>query len=117
MSSENTFEEIHVTLDDGRTIYWPKGNMTRLAPAAVCSVVGRIQRLRKELLKDPRDMREIERLINEPVAFEKEFLSGDSTVVHNAIKELGESIIGDNLGIINFEDSPRTKRAISDLLK
>ena len=86
----DTFEEVHVTLADGRTIYWPKGDMSRLAPAAVCSVVSRMQRLRAELKKDRYDMREIERLINDPIAFEKQFLSGDSLTVHNALKEAGK---------------------------
>lgn len=85
----NTYEEVHVTTDDGRSIYWPKGDMTRLAPAAVCNVASRMLQLRKAINADPFDMREVERLIAAPISFEKEFLSGDSLTVHNAIKALG----------------------------
>jgi len=88
--THDSFEEVHVTLQDGRMLYWPKGDMSRLAPAAVCSIAARMVRLRAALKKDPLDMREMERLINEPIAFEDVFLSGDSLRVHNAIKELGE---------------------------
>lgn len=85
------FEEVHVELKDGRTIYWPKGDMSRLAKPAVCSVASRMVQLRAVLKRDPLDMRELERLINLPIAFEDKFLSGDSIVVHNAIKELGRN--------------------------
>jgi len=85
----DSFEEVHVTLQDGRTLYWPKGDMTRLAPAAVCSVAARLQALRKWLKANPDQPAELVKLITEPIAFEDAFLSGDSLRVHNAIKELG----------------------------
>jgi len=56
----------------------------RHAPAACCSFVSRIQVLRK-MHKNGED---ITRLLNEPLAFESEFLSGDIEKVHNAILKL-----------------------------
>lgn len=81
-------EEIHLILADGRVVYWPKGDMARLAPAAVCHVASAILRLRK-ILKDhggeiPSDvLRKLEAVAG-PISFEKQFLSGNSAEVHNA---------------------------------
>jgi len=98
VNKPDTYEDVHVTLQNGKTVYWPQGDMARLAPAAVCNVASRIIWLRAWLRKlGPEalsgmthdERRKLEHLINTPISFEKEFLSGKSFEVHNAIKTLG----------------------------
>lgn len=82
-------EEIYLQTADGRTVYWPKENMGRLAPAAVVSAASRVVALRK-FLKDneetlaPDLCKKIEYLCR-PIDFEDQFLSGNSLKIHNAI--------------------------------
>lgn len=90
---KDNYEDVHIQTIDGKHVYWPKNDMSRLAPAAVCSVASRIVELRN-LIKDNPDIPEnVAKLINKPIAFEKEFLSGKSLDVHNGIKQLGEEIL------------------------
>lgn len=82
-------EEIHLKLADGSTVYWPKENMGRLAPAAVVSAASRVVALRK-FLKDNEealapDLRKKIEYLCRPIDFEREFLSGNSLKIHNAI--------------------------------
>lgn len=89
--NNDTYGEVHVTLQDGRTIYWPKGDISRYAPAAVCQVSSRIKLLRKALKNHEMDAglrRELERLTT-PLPYEAEWDSQCSITVHNAIKQLG----------------------------
>ena len=93
----DNYEEIHVKLESGETIYWPKGDIARLAPAAVCQIAQRILILRKILSEHEMDKdlrRKLDQLAR-PIPFEDKFLSGNSVKVHNAIKSLGaEDIYG-----------------------
>lgn len=84
-------EEVHITTQSGEEIYWPKGDMTRLAPAAVCSIIARMLDLRK-VLKEENISRELTQKLEwiaRPVSFESKFLSEKSIEIHNGIKEIG----------------------------
>jgi hypothetical protein len=85
----NPVEEITLQTADGRTVYWPPGNMGRLAPAAVCAVASRIQRLRKEIESFPPEIRAKLAPFVAPLPFEQELLSGKIEQVHGAIRQLG----------------------------
>ena len=93
METSDSYEEVHVTLADGRKIYWPKGDMTRLAPGAVCNVAGRIVDLRN-LLKNhgeeiPAAIYQKLAMLARPIPWEEAWFSGKSVDVHNALKQLG----------------------------
>jgi hypothetical protein len=95
---EDTYGEVHVTLQDGRSIYWPNGDISRYAPAAVCQVTMRIKMLRKVLKKEMSSelsselRRELERLAT-PLPYEAAWDSQCSLTVHNAIKRLGDELL------------------------
>jgi len=94
-AGDDAFGEVHVTLQDGRSIYWPKGDISRYAPAAVCQVTMRIKMLRKVLKTQemsPELRRELERLAM-PLPYEAAWDSRCSLTVHNAIKRLGGEIL------------------------
>ena len=90
------YEEVHVTLEDGRKIYWPKGDMARLAPGAVCNIAGRIVDLRAILdahgCDIPPAIRQKLEMLARPVPYEAAWFSGKSIEVHNALKEFGASL-------------------------
>jgi hypothetical protein len=94
---EDSYGEVHVTLADGRNVYWPKGDISRYAPAAVCQVTMRLKILRK-ILKEyemsPELRRQLEH-ISHPIPYEKEWDSQCSITIHNAIKKLGADILGE----------------------
>lgn len=89
------YEDVHVTLQDGRDIYWPGDDMTRLAPATVCQVMLRIQQLRDFIKKNgdaltASQRQDLDRIARH-VPLEEEFCSGDSLRLHNAIKQSATS--------------------------
>ena len=86
--------EITVKLEDGHIIYWPEGDFSRLAPAAVCNIAAKILQLRK-ILKDhgeeiPQNVKKKLEFLAEPFAFESSFLSSSIVEVHRGIKEIGK---------------------------
>ena len=84
-------EEITIRTDDGRTLYWPEGNMGRLAPAAFCGIAARIVKLRELLPEFPPEVQaKLAKLVT-PLPFEEALLSGKMDKVHEAIKALGEA--------------------------
>ena len=94
-SIDDKYGEVHVTLQDGRSIYWPKGDISRYAPAAVCQVTMRIKMIRK-ILKTHEMSPELRRdlkLLTSQLPYEAEFGSQCSLTVHNAIKRLGAEML------------------------
>jgi hypothetical protein len=92
---KDEYKDVHVTTDDGRSIYWPKEDMTRYAPATVCQIMLRIQQLRDFIKKNGDTLtvsqrQDLERIARH-VPLEEEFCSGSSIRLHNAIKEFPNS--------------------------
>lgn len=85
----DTYDEIHVELKDGRKIYLPKEDMTRLAPATVCAVVHRLDLIRKKVKE--LGITGLDHLLR-PVPYEEQYKSGCSVTLHNAIKEMGKEL-------------------------
>ena len=82
------YEAITVQTADGRTLYWPPGDVGRLAPAAVCAVASRIVRLREKLaLFSPEDQAMLRPFLL-PLPFEEKLLSGKIEKVHDAILQI-----------------------------
>ena len=93
----NSYEEITLKTIDGTTVYWPKGDMSRLVPAAVCGLATQILELRSFIKNnkdkinkiDPTLLIKLEKIAR-PIPFESSFLSGKIEEVHNKIVEIGE---------------------------
>lgn len=83
----DTYEDVHVTLADGRSIYLPKDNMARYAPATVCAVLHRLDLIRKKARE--LGITGLDHLLR-PVPMEDLYKSGCSITLHNAIKEQGQ---------------------------
>lgn len=116
----NSYEDVHVTLADGRSIYWPKDDMTRLAPAAVCQVMQRVVELRAWIAQaesqGPVDTKL--KHIARPLPGEDAWLSGNSLRVHNELKEIGGTALG-LAGVDEEESRPLTAEenvAIADYI-
>jgi len=79
---------------DGRKIYWPKGDMSRLAPGAVCNIACRIVDLRSILANHgeriPADIYQKLNMLARAIPWEEAWFSGKSIEIHNAIKQLAE---------------------------
>jgi len=91
----DTYEEVHITTAEGKKVYWPKNDMTRLAPGVVCEIAGRVKEFRAALDKHrnelPPELSRVLSLLARPIDHEEAWFSGKSLVVHNAIKEIAEA--------------------------
>ncbi len=98
--SADSYEDVHVTLANGRSIYWPKDDMTRLAPAAVCQVMQRVLELRAWIAQaesqGPVDAKL--KHIARRLPGEEAWLSGNSLRVHNELKQLATTRPNQNEG-------------------
>lgn len=90
--AETTYEDITVTLLDGRKISWPKGDYSRFSCAAVCSIAAKMIKLR-EILKEceiPESVRRQLEVVAEPFSFEDRFLKGNSVEKRKILTKIGE---------------------------
>lgn len=83
---------VTVKLEDGRTIYWPADDLSRLAPSVVCGILQRIQELRRVIAQMEAEGQQpaaILRHISREIPYEDLWLSGNAEKVHNAMLATG----------------------------
>lgn len=87
---------ITITDNQGRKLYWPEEDMSRLAPAAVCGVLQRMEELRSLLrraeaegvIMSPMLKKDLSHIAR-PLPYEAEWKSQNIERVHAALIELG----------------------------
>ena len=85
---------VTVKLEDGRTIYWPADDLSRLAPSVVCGMLRRIQDLRGLISRMEAEGQQVDSLLRHlsgPIPYEDLWLSGNVEKVHNALLATGLS--------------------------
>lgn len=91
----DTYPQVHITTADGKVVYWPANDMTRLAPGVVCEIAGRVKEFRAVLKKHkeelPPEVYRVLQMLARPIDHEEAWFSGKSITVHNAIKDIAES--------------------------